>query len=94
MSISWTYWHDNPSNHLLLTPLSPPEPIEGPPRLSITANYKFEISISKLAADIGASVLQVGGYLDSLKQDAELQGKFDAAILQIYDPTNGRPGSP
>ncbi len=84
--ISWGFWHNDRLHHLKIVKLQDPEHHKIGSRLSVTITHRFEISIAHLVRDIRKSVFSDGGILDSLREDNDLQAKFDKAVSEIYSP--------
>lgn len=84
--VTWKYHHDNATRHLKLQKLEKPVPFEVTSTLTLNIEYLFEISLVHFAKDIRDSVIEPGGYLNTLKTDAALRQNFDLAIGDIFDP--------
>jgi hypothetical protein len=84
--LSWKHDENIPSMHLPIDPTAGDVIIPGGLG-KIHCDEQYIISILVLKNDIKKSViLSPGGYLEDLKEDADLQCKFVTAINQIYDP--------
>ena len=83
--ITWREWHDNRMKHLTIEKLLQKE------RILITSVFQkefdhvFHVGIWNLVEDIKTSVEKPGGYLDSLEKSADLQDKFENALIQLYE---------
>jgi hypothetical protein len=84
--LAWKHDEGLPAKHLTIDPT--PGDIPLPMGLgNIHCDAQYIVSISVLMNDIRDSVIRSpGGYLEDLKNNADLQNKFVAAINQIYDP--------
>ena len=85
--ISWAYWHDDRSHHLKLISLDPPVKHSVSSGVTVNISHRFEISIVHFVKDIRDSVFEPSGYFHTLKQEGDLQTKFETAVSDIYDPT-------
>jgi hypothetical protein len=84
-TIGWRHDEDNRSKHLTIEQIpcyAPTDPFD-----KIYCDASYIVSIKALKDDIKDSVTRYpDGYMEHLKNDADLKERFKTAINEIYDP--------
>lgn len=82
--ITWQEWHNDRVKHLTIERLKDKEKIYVTSVFSREFDHIFHVGIWNLVEDIRMSVEKPNGYLDSLEKTADLQDKFEQAIVELY----------
>jgi hypothetical protein len=85
-NVVWNYTHNTPGKHLQL------EGVIGIANIDnglwkISYDQSFWLDITSFKNDIVTSMQGTNGYLERLKMDSNMQGRYAAATDDLFDPT-------
>jgi hypothetical protein len=82
--VAFGYSHGRLSEHLAIRKLPHPVEIGITPQFTVEADHAFNIGMAQFVDDIARGGRE---YLQRLRTDSTLRGKFQRAFLQLYHPS-------